>query len=552
MVGIPGDICRKSKKLDVEMMMKRKLNRVKKEYQVYMHKVHVLCWLGHGNYVSRVLNDQDILAAALSLVPSKECYPGERVDMKYVEQIVTWYKDKLSLKQDKNESKFRPKAPPLKEILLGHIKSRRVTAKKYMVFIFVSMLRAVGLQCRIMFNFVTLPIKPPASELCSLSTKPKEETKSAPVKEKPDEKVKAKSKKKGGSSKGSAKGKLSQVDGTFDDSFSSSSDTDFENIMQVDGNNDKLTVKITRSSSRINKNNPKANEEVNEDVSPPKKARKSANSQSTKGVLNQSTTKGPTETEQKRRRVTKNSQVEITKTSQAETDSNVQDDKELTKPSLGRRRKPADSPDVEGMEVESRDKPLAVSTRKAKNLAKSSKINTGAKLENEPKSNSTEKTKSIPPKIVVTNESSPNQVSSKHFSDDKSTVPTKKFSLSRCRSKTVNPTTSKTTESIYPNTEKRSRAKSAPSNKQVESKFFSTTPEKPTIPKKSVKTGRVTKKEANLEDKQRVSHRDLLKKSTPKAKNDVTTDLVALIKNRVKEAKDKSKIGIVKGKLFVI
>ncbi|XP_047989281.1 DNA repair protein complementing XP-C cells homolog [Leguminivora glycinivorella] len=47
-VDFPDTVRRKSKKIDVEMMMRRKMNRVKKEYQVYMHKVHVLCWLGHG------------------------------------------------------------------------------------------------------------------------------------------------------------------------------------------------------------------------------------------------------------------------------------------------------------------------------------------------------------------------------------------------------------------------------------------------------------------------------------------------------------------------
>ncbi|XP_026326715.1 DNA repair protein complementing XP-C cells homolog isoform X2 [Hyposmocoma kahamanoa] len=80
-VGIPDAVCKRSKKLDIEMMMKRKINRVKKENQVYMHKVHVLCWLGHGNFVSRVLNDQELLAAALSLVPSKECYPEVNEDV---------------------------------------------------------------------------------------------------------------------------------------------------------------------------------------------------------------------------------------------------------------------------------------------------------------------------------------------------------------------------------------------------------------------------------------------------------------------------------------
>ncbi|XP_047522942.1 DNA repair protein complementing XP-C cells homolog isoform X1 [Pieris napi] len=257
-VDIPGACCRKSKKtLDVEMMMKRKMNRVKKEQQLIIHKVHVLCWLGHGNFVSGVLNDQDILSAALSMVPSKECYPGQRVDMKYLEQITSWYHDKVILKQDRHENKFRTKAPPLKNILLEQIKKKVFSTKKYIVYVFVSMLRSLGLQCRVMFNFVTVPIRPPNSELYSLSTKDKTENdKNEGDGNKTDKK---------GVKKESKKIKIPQLDGIYDESSSDSSD-EMANITQLDGNDDVSPVK--RRNTRSQKNI------ENKDVSPPKRARR--------------------------------------------------------------------------------------------------------------------------------------------------------------------------------------------------------------------------------------------------------------------------------------
>ncbi|CAK1551804.1 unnamed protein product [Leptosia nina] len=268
LVNIPGTVCKRSKKLDVEMMMKRKINRVKKEQQIFMHKVHVLCWLGHGNYVSKVINDQDILSAVLSLVPSKECYPGDRVDMKYLEQITTWFHEKIMLNQDKHENKFRSKAPPLKTTLLEQIRKKVFTTKKYIVFVFVSLLRALGLQCRVMFNFITVPIRPPNSELCSLSIKENEQ------------KVNDKQPAKKGTKNSAQKSKIPQLDGAYDQS--SCSDMEVDNIMQVDGNDDISPVKTrTRSQKHTVKDT-----SINHEVSPPKRSKRS---KSTENKLNSKT-----------------------------------------------------------------------------------------------------------------------------------------------------------------------------------------------------------------------------------------------------------------------
>ncbi|KAJ8980178.1 hypothetical protein NQ317_011423 [Molorchus minor] len=90
-VNMP-DTCRKKKGVDLLAAMKRRLNRIRKENQVYVHKVHLLCWIAHGNYVNSAINNSQTLALALSLLPSDKCYPADRTDLGYLEQIVQWYK----------------------------------------------------------------------------------------------------------------------------------------------------------------------------------------------------------------------------------------------------------------------------------------------------------------------------------------------------------------------------------------------------------------------------------------------------------------------------
>uniref|UniRef100_A0A2A4JDF4 Rad4 beta-hairpin domain-containing protein n=1 Tax=Heliothis virescens TaxID=7102 RepID=A0A2A4JDF4_HELVI len=564
---------RERKKIDVEMMMKRKINRVKKEYQIYMHKVHVLCWLGHGNYVSGVLNDQELMAAVLALVPSKECYPGERVDMKYVEQITTWYKDKLTLKQDKHEDKFKPKAPPLKTLLLEQIKNRVVTTKKYLVFIFIIMLRALGLQCRVMFNFVVLPLKPPSSELCSLATKPKKEKSDKPNKtEQPksqavkEDKKDEKDKQKAGPSKPKAKKpKIAQVDGN-DDSFLYSDD---EYIMQVDGSDDTINARKARANKRAKAADPSTEKSENEDVSPPKLAKTRAGraaspKQDTKKVEEKITSKklslkgkNTKEAEVEKDNMRAKTPTE-NKTQKGKNKAAVENNKDETK-KQEQSRKNAEEAIVEKDNAKVKT-PIKSLTRRQKLKAETIENSSEIK-EKSPEKNSTtsrsrvqrnNKTANantvkdiIVPKLSVTDENA-KDVASKYFEETKPAAKTSR--LSRKRSQTTNPDASKAANNVDDKSKgkvaAKGRTKSAPGAAVEKSKYFEGQTSKDSTPKR---TSRQIKKKIKEEDSQRVSHRDLAKPA--KGKGDVTKDLVNIIKSRVKDAKLESKKGLVKGKI---
>lgn len=185
--------CRKKKGVDLLAAMKRRLNRIRKENQVYVHKVHLLCWIAHGNYVNGAINNTEVLGLALSLLPSDKCYPSERTDLGYLEQIVQWYKKAVNLIE-----KPLTKKSDLVDILKLQISKKEAYNKKMFVYIFIAILRALGIQCRLILSFQVEHLRPPASELHSLAkdntkmqTKSKkskneaehDKTKSPPIKE---------------------------------------------------------------------------------------------------------------------------------------------------------------------------------------------------------------------------------------------------------------------------------------------------------------------------------------------------------------------------------
>uniref|UniRef100_A0A6P7FG93 DNA repair protein complementing XP-C cells homolog n=1 Tax=Diabrotica virgifera virgifera TaxID=50390 RepID=A0A6P7FG93_DIAVI len=172
-IGAMPEHCRNKKGTDLIAAMKRRLNRIRKENQLYVHKVHLLCWLAHGNFVNSVISSSDILSVALSLLPSDKCYPSDRVDLSYLEQIVQWYKRTIKLKEKDPVQQL-----PLKKALSLQMMKKESYDKKMFVLIFIAILRSLGIQCRMVLSLQVEPLRPPSSELHSLSTK--ESTKKLP------------------------------------------------------------------------------------------------------------------------------------------------------------------------------------------------------------------------------------------------------------------------------------------------------------------------------------------------------------------------------------
>ena len=157
---------RKKKGFDMEVHLRRRLNRVRRELQVLIHKVHLLCWIAHGQYVNSVLNSEILMAQCLSLIPSQHCYPSKYINLSYLEQIVAWFKKTVTI----TESAESGPLLPLCESLQRSFHLRTACSARDLVLMFICILRTLGVKARLMMSLQPLPLKSSNQDLC-ISTK---------------------------------------------------------------------------------------------------------------------------------------------------------------------------------------------------------------------------------------------------------------------------------------------------------------------------------------------------------------------------------------------
>lgn len=173
--GLTRGMSREKKKaLDVEACLKRRLNRDIKEKQVFLHKCSFLSWMAHGNYVNRIINNNQLMKMCLKHLPSKNSYPNGDTELKYFVSITKWFHSYFELKSKEMYCDFRP-LPPKAQSLGLQIHAKHAISKHDYVLIYATMLRAIGIQCRVVINMPVLPLRPPQSELLVVQSKPKEE-----------------------------------------------------------------------------------------------------------------------------------------------------------------------------------------------------------------------------------------------------------------------------------------------------------------------------------------------------------------------------------------
>lgn len=195
-----GNERKAAKPVDVEAQMKRKINRSRKELQERLHRAELLSWIGHGNFVNTRLNDMDLIKNALKLLPKNQnqCYPKDKTDIDYFKQITAWFKQEISLKNQEMYCTRLKKRPPLMMSLALQMKFKAAICRRDYVLIYIILLRAVGIQCRMVQSIACDPRNCPKSELLSLSKKaeaPKSKSSAANTKSKSSTNSKSKTSK---------------------------------------------------------------------------------------------------------------------------------------------------------------------------------------------------------------------------------------------------------------------------------------------------------------------------------------------------------------------
>jgi len=158
-VKLPNDMkCKKGQ--DMQNILRRRMNTICKDTQILIHKVNLLLWISYGNHLNNILNSPEVMGSALSLVPSKNAYPPKQCDLNYLENYIKWFSKTV---------KLTSKTDPLCEInVLSLIDrfSKCVAKTRYeLIAMFISILRSLGLNVRLVINLNVVSIKPSSEQL---------------------------------------------------------------------------------------------------------------------------------------------------------------------------------------------------------------------------------------------------------------------------------------------------------------------------------------------------------------------------------------------------
>lgn len=152
--------------IEMELYIKRQINKVKRANQLAFHKSSVLCTIAGGKKMNEILNSQGMRGMALSLMQSNQCLLKGKVDGKYVEQLIKWFKNEFKLN---NEHGVGPKTARFKFTLALELFTKNVICKRDYILLFLVCLRVAGVDCRLVISANVPPKRPAMKDLCPIS-----------------------------------------------------------------------------------------------------------------------------------------------------------------------------------------------------------------------------------------------------------------------------------------------------------------------------------------------------------------------------------------------
>ncbi|XP_025908378.1 DNA repair protein complementing XP-C cells isoform X3 [Nothoprocta perdicaria] len=132
------------------------MKRFNKEIREDTHKVHLLCLLANGFYRNRICNQPDLLAIGLSVIPTHFTkVPAGQVDLPRLSNLVKWFVGTFTV----NDELSVEKGEPLQATLERRFAIYAARDNEELVHIFLIILRALQLLCRLVLSLQPIPLK---------------------------------------------------------------------------------------------------------------------------------------------------------------------------------------------------------------------------------------------------------------------------------------------------------------------------------------------------------------------------------------------------------
>uniref|UniRef100_A0A803WCZ3 XPC complex subunit, DNA damage recognition and repair factor n=1 Tax=Ficedula albicollis TaxID=59894 RepID=A0A803WCZ3_FICAL len=147
---------REKRKAEFEMYLRRMMKRFSKEVREDTHKVHLLCLLANGFYRNRICSQPDLLAIGLSIIPTRFTQvPTGQMGLVYLSNLVKWFVGTFTV----NDELSTEKGEPLQSTLERRFAIYAAQDDEELVHIFLIILRALQLLCRLVLSFQPVPLK---------------------------------------------------------------------------------------------------------------------------------------------------------------------------------------------------------------------------------------------------------------------------------------------------------------------------------------------------------------------------------------------------------
>ncbi|XP_075618260.1 DNA repair protein complementing XP-C cells isoform X2 [Balearica regulorum gibbericeps] len=147
---------REKRKAEFEIYLRRMMKRFSKEVREDTHKVHLLCLLGNGFYRNRICSQPDLHAIGLSIIPTHFTkVSAGQVDLLYLSNLVKWFVGTFTV----NDELSTEKGEPLQSTLERRFAIYAARDDEELVHIFLIILRALQLLCRLVLSFQPIPLK---------------------------------------------------------------------------------------------------------------------------------------------------------------------------------------------------------------------------------------------------------------------------------------------------------------------------------------------------------------------------------------------------------
>ncbi|XP_060622200.2 DNA repair protein complementing XP-C cells [Anolis sagrei] len=146
---------REKRQTEFETYLRRMMKRFNKEVREDTHKVHLLCLLANGFYRNKICCQPDLQAVGLSIIPTRFTkVPEDRVDRVYLTNLVKWFVATFTVNSELSDNEEGWQATLERRFAIYAARD-----EEELVHIFLLILRALQLLCRLVLSLQPIPLK---------------------------------------------------------------------------------------------------------------------------------------------------------------------------------------------------------------------------------------------------------------------------------------------------------------------------------------------------------------------------------------------------------